>query len=409
VIQGVGDVCGGSLRSALVALAAVAVVAASVLAWQRLIEVEFVAVPLAAVAAVGGARHRHSRQPPIRALLVGSPLALGALREDLAFHRVTRYALVGVLSPATATPDGPDDQALGTLADLRSVVVENEIDLIVMTSGSTRAAVFDALAPSWTELDVRLCELSDFYEHTFGYTPIAAIDGAWLHGILHVGYRPGSLRVKRVFDVAFALLVGLAFLPLLVLLACVIRRDGGPALYRQVRFGQGRRPFTLYKLRTMSVASTGEPAWATAHDPRVTPLGRRLRRLHLDELPQLWSILRGDMSVVGPRPEQPELVAALERELPAYGWRHALRPGLAGWAQARCGYAGSRCGAAWKLSHDLYYLKHRSLWFDLWIVGASIRHALTADPFAELRLTPLVIRPPRELPSPLETGAGEEP
>ena len=108
-------------------------------------------------------------------------------------------------------------------------------------------------------------------------------------------------------------------------------------------------------------------------DPRVTRIGRLLRKTHLDELPQLYNILRGEMSLVGPRPEQPEFVEQLEEVLPFYQRRHLLKPGLTGWAQVRCGYAGSDVGSAWKLSHDLYYLKHRSMAFDLAIIGETFR------------------------------------
>jgi lipopolysaccharide/colanic/teichoic acid biosynthesis glycosyltransferase len=299
--------------------------------------------------------------------------------------------LVGYVSADARARDATNDESLGTLVELRTLVLRHDVDLILMTSEISRMAVFDAMARDCTDLDVRLCDLSEFYEDTFGYTPIAEINSAWFQALLHPRYRAANLTLKRIFDLAFVLVVGAVLLPVLGVLAWLIRRDGGPALFRQVRIGEGGRPFTLYKLRTMVPLAGQEASWSTAGDPRVTPLGRHLRRWHVDELPQLWNILRGEMSVVGPRPEQPVFVARLEREFPFYHRRHVLRPGLAGWAQARCGYAGSDCGSAWKLSHDLYYLKRRSLLFDLSILLQTLWQVVAGNQFAEPRLTPVVV------------------
>jgi lipopolysaccharide/colanic/teichoic acid biosynthesis glycosyltransferase len=149
-------------------------------------------------------------------------------------------------------------------------------------------------------------------------------------------------------------------------------------LFSQERIGEGGRPFRIYKLRTMR-PDTEQTLWATADDPRVTPLGRLLRRTHLDELPQLLNVLRGEMRIVGPRPEQSGFVEQLEQAIPYYQRRHVLKPGLTGWAQVRCGYAGSDVGSAWKVCHDLWYLKQRSLRLDAIIVLETLR-TLVADP-----------------------------
>ena len=355
---------------------------------------------LATLAVLAGAAQLRwsnvARRSPVRTLLIGSPTSLNTLSEELVFYGVRRYALVGCLSL------GPRERQahVGTPEELRSVVLRHRVDLVLITSEVSRMAVFDAMAEACDDLDVRLCDLSEFYEDTFGYTPIAEINSAWFQAILHPSYRPASLRLKRAFDVAFALVMSVALLPALAVLVWMIRRDGGHALFRQVRIGKGGRPFMLYKLRTMTAQPADEASWSTAEDPRVTSIGRHLRRLHLDELPQLWNILRGDMSVVGPRPEQPTIVTRLEREFRFYPRRHVLRPGLAGWAQARCGYAGSDGGAAWKLSHDLYYLKRRSLRFDLRILVESIWQALAGNQFHEPRLTSVVVRRISESASP---------
>jgi lipopolysaccharide/colanic/teichoic acid biosynthesis glycosyltransferase len=198
-------------------------------------------------------------------------------------------------------------------------------------------------------------------------------------------------------DLAFALVAGVAALPLLAVLALIIRRDGGPVFFRQMRIGEHGLPFTLYKLRTMRGEADGVLRWSTEDDPRVTPVGRLLRRTHVDELPQLLNVLRGEMSIVGPRPEVPEFVERLEQQLEFYPRRHLVKPGITGWAQVRCGYAGSDIGSAWKLCHDLYYLKHRSLALDLMIVAETARmlfvephrDRLPVGPWALSRANPL--------------------
>ena len=348
-----------------------------------------VVAALAIVASLVQWRRSKVAQERVPTLLVGSPASLQTLREELRFYGIEKYVLVGSMTP-DPWREGKE-RGLGTLADLRSVVQEHGVKLVLMSSRASRMEIFDAMARDCDDLDLDLCDLSEFYEDTFRYTPIAEINSAWFSSILHPGFRAPSFRLKRMFDLAFAALVGAIFLPVIALLAWMIRRDGGPALFSQVRIGEGGKPFRVYKLRTMSIRSAEEVSWSSGADPRVTKVGRWLRKLHLDELPQLWNILRGEMSVVGPRPEQPAIVARLEDEFRFYRRRHMVRPGLAGWAQARCGYAGSDEGVAWKLSHDLYYLKRRSLRFDLFVLVASVWEAVAGNQFREPRLTPVVV------------------
>jgi lipopolysaccharide/colanic/teichoic acid biosynthesis glycosyltransferase len=146
-------------------------------------------------------------------------------------------------------------------------------------------------------------------------------------------------------------------------------------LYRQQRVGKGGKVFTIFKFRTMAPRPTGEPAneWTTPDDPRITSFGRLLRRTHIDELPQVVNILRGELGVVGPRPEQPHYVAELEAKLPFYGLRHLVRPGLTGWAQVKYGYAGSETDALEKLQYEFWYLRHQSLRTDARIIGRTVR------------------------------------
>jgi lipopolysaccharide/colanic/teichoic acid biosynthesis glycosyltransferase len=167
--------------------------------------------------------------------------------------------------------------------------------------------------------------------------------------------------------------IGLVFLPVLAVAAIAIKlTDRGPVLYRQRRLGELGDEFGILKLRTMHTnAEANGPQWSPVADARVTRVGRILRRTHIDELPQLWNVLRGDMTLVGPRPERPEMVAELERRFPHYTRRHLVKPGVTGWAALRCGYAGSDIGTAWKLCHDLFYIKRRSMLADALILAET--------------------------------------
>jgi lipopolysaccharide/colanic/teichoic acid biosynthesis glycosyltransferase len=181
--------------------------------------------------------------------------------------------------------------------------------------------------------------------------------------------------VKRLFDL-FASLIGLLVLGLVipwVTLANAIW-SRGPLLYWQARVGKGGKHFQLLKLRTMVPdAEQGSGAvWARENDERITPLGRFLRISRLDELPQCWNILKGEMSLVGPRPERPEFIAELAQEVPFYQARHAVRPGITGWAQVRYGYGSSVQDALVKLQYDLYYIKHQSVYLELSILVKTV-------------------------------------
>jgi exopolysaccharide biosynthesis polyprenyl glycosylphosphotransferase len=299
----------------------------------------------------------------VRVAFVGEPEAALRLAGDLSHHRRANARVVGRIA-ANERRAGPVP-VIGVLGDLRAALVGARVDLLVLGPGVARLDVFDELAETCLDLPVHLVELSAFYEDVFGHVPTAEINAAWfVHLVDPEAHQPNE-TVKRAVDLALAAALALATLPLLLLLAALVRLDGGPALFAQIRVGERGRPFRLLKLRTMHVGSGDEAVWAEEHDPRTTTVGRVLRRTHLDELPQLWNVLRGEMSFVGPRPEQLAFVERLERTLPFYQRRHLIRPGLTGWAQVRCGYSGSDVGAAWKLCNDLYYVKHRSLALDL--------------------------------------------
>ncbi|HJV09229.1 MAG TPA: sugar transferase, partial [Acidimicrobiales bacterium] len=186
-------------------------------------------------------------------------------------------------------------------------------------------------------------------------------------------------RIKRILD-ALGAAAGVLVLALVTPAVWVGNKLGnrGPLLYRQTRVGKGGKEFEILKFRTMTPGGAGAGAgqWTSADDPRITPFGAWLRRSHLDELPQVVNILRGDLSVVGPRPEQPRYVEELESKIPFYGLRHLVRPGLTGWAQVKYPYGASEGDAFEKLQYEFYYLRHQGLALDLRITGRTLRSVL---------------------------------
>jgi len=225
---------------------------------------------------------------------------------------------------------------------------------------------------------VAVVDLPTFYEKIRHSVPESALDERWIVDNLAGQEAAVYEHVKRLLDAVFALLFSVPALLLSVLIAAAVWiEDRGPILYRQTRVGKGGRLFSIVKFRTMRVdAEKGGAAFAQKDDPRVTRVGRFLRTTRLDELPQLWNILRGEMSFVGPRPERPEIEAELAKTIPLFPVRHLVRPGLTGWAQVSAPYAATREDHLMKLRHDLYYLKHRSLALDATIILKTVYSVL---------------------------------
>jgi lipopolysaccharide/colanic/teichoic acid biosynthesis glycosyltransferase len=181
--------------------------------------------------------------------------------------------------------------------------------------------------------------------------------------------------LQRLTDILFSLVGLICLLPFLPLVALIIYLDSpGPVFYSQIRAGHTGYPFRVYKFRSMipDAETKGQAIWAKKDDDRITRFGKFMRRTRLDELPQLWNVLRGDMSVIGPRPERPEFIAELEKAIPFYNVRHLIRPGLTGWAQVKYRYGNTKEDALIKLQYDLYYIKHRSPFLNLAILWRTI-------------------------------------
>ena len=327
-----------------------------------------------AAAADGGVTRRTRSRRATRVAVIGASGPADSLARELAIAGLDDdYQVVGRISfYRDPSPLAGEVPVIGHLGELAEIMVRHDIGLLLMTGQVPRMPVFEEIVRSCLHLPVRLRELSSFYEDVFCHVATTEINAAWFQYVIHPKYRAGATLAERTLDIVLATLVGVVTLPVLVVIAIIIRRDGGPVIFRQMRIGAGGRPFTIYKLRTMR-SENSDSSWAAESDPRVTSIGRFLRRTHLDELPQLINVVRGEMSLVGPRPEQPQIVAELERTIPYYQRRHLIKPGLTGWAQVRCGYAGSTSGSAWKLCHDLHYLKHRSFLLNLLILGETVR------------------------------------
>jgi lipopolysaccharide/colanic/teichoic acid biosynthesis glycosyltransferase len=181
-------------------------------------------------------------------------------------------------------------------------------------------------------------------------------------------------RGKAVMEFTLALVLFVAFAPLILLTVCLVKLTSrGPVFYSQTRLGRNGVPFRIFKVRTMvhNCEKGSGPRWSSGHDPRITPVGRFLRKTHLDELPQLWNVLRGDMSLVGPRPERPEFVPSLEQAIPHYRDRLLVRPGVTGLAQVQLPADTDLASVRRKLAYDLYYVRHYSLWLDLRLLACT--------------------------------------
>jgi sugar transferase (PEP-CTERM system associated) len=262
---------------------------------------------------------------------------------------------------------------------LMDQVNRRRVERVIVALGDRRGTM-----PVRELLDLRLngTKVEDstaIMEKITGKIEVESLYPSWL--IFSEGFRLNSafMFARRLVSLAVSLACLLVFLPLFPFVALLIKLTSrGPVFYRQKRVGKGGKVFNCYKLRTMRADAEADkgPTWAGDDDPRITPVGRWLRRSRLDEVPQLWNVFRGDMGFVGPRPERPEFVDWLTREIPYYHLRHIIRPGITGWAQVRYQYGASLEEAKEKLKYDLYYIKNISLSLDLLILAESIKTIL---------------------------------
>jgi sugar transferase (PEP-CTERM system associated) len=290
-------------------------------------------------------------------------------------NRIRRNAnglieVIDVIEPGDA---GKLEWLAGEL--LRSGVRRDRISMIIVGSGDQRRLPAELLLRCRVSGIPVLSEVG-FWEREARRIDIDGHDASWFLCTHGFRYSPIEMLQKRVLDVLIAAALLVLTLPLMLIVALLIRCDSrGPMLYRQERVGLGGRVFTLYKFRSMrqDAEAAGQPRWAAAADPRITRIGRFIRYSRIDELPQLLNVLRGDMSMIGPRPERPYFVEMLAAAIPLYAARHWVKPGITGWAQVNAPYGASVEGAREKLTYDLYYIKRRGFLLDMLILLRTLR------------------------------------
>lgn len=266
--------------------------------------------------------------------------------------------------------------------DLIEYIVKDNIQTIITTIDPHKDVNLVRNLYHCLPLDITLYELPTFYEKITGKVPTSAIEEIWFLENLMQEKKSLYESAKKFLDIFYALTIGLATLPLYPLIALAIKLDSpGPIFYKQKRVGENNQIFDVYKFRSMVAdAEKNGAQWAQKEDPRVTKIGKILRLTRLDELPQLFNVLRGDMSFVGPRPERPEFVFGvnLQRQIPYYQIRHLVKPGLTGWAQINFQYGASLEDTIEKLQYDLFYIKNRSFMLDISIILRTAKIILSA-------------------------------
>ena len=320
--------------------------------------------------------------PRERLLLVGTSPATVLLAREL-FERRQEFGvdIVGFIDPDPARVGAPviNPGVVGSLADIPSLSQRLHVDRVVVHLSDQRGKLpMDQLLDMRLRTGVLFDHLASVYEEYTGKIALENLRPSWL--VFSTGFRQTRLRMaaKRVFDVSAAVCGLILASPLMLVSALLVKLESprDPILYHQERVGLNGAPFTIHKFRTMRTdaeARTG-PVWSKGDgDPRITPVGRFMRKTRLDEIPQLWNVLRGDMSLIGPRPERPSFVEQLTQQIPFYGQRHVVKPGVTGWAQVRYSYGASVEDALEKMQYDLYYVKHMSLRFDIMIALETIK------------------------------------
>ena len=321
--------------------------------------------------------------PAERLLIVGTNAAALTLAREL-FERRGELGveLVGFVDPDAAKVGTAliNPGVIGTIGDIPGIVRDRRVDRVVVSLTDARGKLpMDELLQMKLNQGVRFDHLASVYEQYTGKIAVENLRPSWM--IFSEGFRKSAWMSasKRATDMVLALLGLVLAAPIMALVAIAVRVGSpGPVLYHQRRVGKDGRVFTIHKVRSMRVdaeATTGA-VWAVAADTRVTKVGRFLRRTRLDEVPQLWNVLVGDMSFVGPRPERPEFVADLTKQIPFYGQRHVVRPGVTGWAQVRHRYGSTVDDSVQKLQYDLFYIKHMSMTFDIFVLLETIKTVL---------------------------------
>ena len=322
-------------------------------------------------------RLAYARQLEERVLIVGTGTTARMVARQIQSQHDFGYRVIGFIDDAPGLGHGVLSPAtLGAAEDIPQIVSQYDVDRIVVGLSDRRGRLPIAELLQAKLSGIRVEDATTIYERLTGKILIDDLKPSWL--IFSDGFviSRWSRFLKRLIDLALASIGFVLAAPLTLLTALAVYLDSdGPILYRQERVGENGRTFTLLKFRSMRVDAekAGQPIWAKVNDDRITRVGRFIRKARLDELHQLWNVLRVDMSFVGPRPERPFFVQQLAEEIPFYQQRHAVKPGVTGWAQIKYQYGSSIEDAMEKLRYDLYYIKHLSIALDLSIVFDTVK------------------------------------
>ncbi len=316
-----------------------------------------------------------------RILVVGTGETARKVVRQILDQREFAYRVIGFIDDDAARIGERivNPGIVGTPADIGMLIERHQIDRIVVGLSDRRGKLPVEELLRAKMAGVRVEDATTTYERVTGKILIDDLRPSWL--IFSDGFRVSRITrwMKRSIDLTLSLILGVVSFPMMVLTAIAIAIESGrPVFYCQERVGENGKTFTLCKFRSMRTDAEkgGTPIWATTGDDRVTRVGRFIRKTRLDELPQIWNVLRGDMSFVGPRPERPFFVAELATQIPFYQQRHTVKPGLTGWAQVKYRYGSSLEDSREKLRYDLYYIKHLSVSFDLTIVFDTVKVVL---------------------------------
>ncbi|WP_312488735.1 TIGR03013 family XrtA/PEP-CTERM system glycosyltransferase [Sphingomonas sp.] len=311
-----------------------------------------------------------------RVVLMGAGERAGRIAA-LAGQPGCNFVIAGVIAMNTNETALPDAIPRSAIPNLQGFVIDRRATEVVLAIQERRNALpYQDLLRVRTA-GVQVSELSSFLERETGRIDLASVSHSWL--IFSDGFASGrmwSAMVKRAFDIMVSLILLTVALPVILITALAIRLESkGSAFYRQRRVGLYNQTFDIPKLRSMrqDAELAGQAVWAEKDDPRITRIGRFIRKVRIDELPQIWSVLLGEMSFVGPRPERPQFVEQLEQQIPFYAERHMVKPGITGWAQLNYPYGASIEDARHKLEYDLYYAKNYSPFLDALILVQTLR------------------------------------
>jgi sugar transferase (PEP-CTERM system associated) len=316
-----------------------------------------------------------------RILIFGAGPAALVVGKTLAATDPNATIVGYVPGPNETTSSVPAGELLALKGSLSETAARLGVDEIVIALTERRSGSMPLRQLLDCKLSgIKVYDLNSHFEKTLGQIRIDYLSASWL--IFGDGFNQGTFRtfIKRVFDLVSATLLSLIAAPVMLVTAVLIKLESrGPVLYRQERAGLNGKGFFVTKFRSMrtDAEKDGKPRWASANDDRVTRVGQVIRRLRIDELPQLFNVLKGEMSLVGPRPERPFFVEQLTQEIPFYAVRHSVKPGVTGWAQVRYHYGSTVEDSQEKLQYDLYYVKNHTLFLDLVVLLETVGVVLT--------------------------------